>query len=81
MENLLPVNNMHNAVRSEDVRFNDAGSIDIECPKSVSGDQELRVCSCDETRASEQGGRVQHFPLTNVVRCDLGRCNRDLIEG
>ena len=81
MGNILPVNDMHNTVRSEDVRYNDARSIDIACPKSVSGDQELGVCSCDETRASDQGGRVQHFSLANVIRRDLRRCNRCLVEG
>ena len=81
MKSLLPFNDMHNTVRSEDVRGYDARSIDIECPKSVSGDEELRVCSCDETRASDQGGRVQHFSLANIIRRDLRRCNRCFVEG
>ena len=81
MENLLPLNDMYNTVRSEDVTFNDARSVNKDCPTSVGRDEELRICNCDETRASGQGSRVQHFSLANVIRRGLRRCNRCVVEG
>ena len=81
METLLPLNDMCHTVRSEDVRFDDARTVNKDCPTSVGGDEELRVSNCKKTCASGQGGRVQHWSMKKVVRCDLRRCNRCLVEG
>lgn len=54
----LPLKDVDDTVRSEYVRFNDTGSINKHCSVGVSGDEELRLSSCEETGTSGQGSRV-----------------------